>query len=195
MKRSSLYKLVGICCITLALGIIFFNLYEDYKISNNQKIILESYDNKAMEKDEVEIPDYLLNPDMDMPEIKLDGYDFIGILEIPAIDLRLPVLSSWSDDLSKVAPCRYYGSVYLNNIVIASHNSRAQFGSIKKLNVGDDALFYDNSGNVFEYKLVASEIISGDSAEKMISGKWPLTLFTCTYDNLNRYTLRFDYKK
>ena len=34
---------------------------------------------------EVEIPDYVLNPNMSMPVKRIDGQNYIGILEIPAI--------------------------------------------------------------------------------------------------------------
>lgn len=34
------------------------------------------------------IPDYVLNPDMDMPEVDVDGMSCIGTLEIPRLDLN-----------------------------------------------------------------------------------------------------------
>ncbi len=36
-----------------------------------------------------EIPDYVLNPDMEMPEEKVDGIPCVGILEIPSLNLKL----------------------------------------------------------------------------------------------------------
>ena len=45
---------------------------------------------------EVEISDYLLNPNMEMPEVEIDGNDYIGTLSIPALELSLPVMSQWS---------------------------------------------------------------------------------------------------
>ena len=79
-------------------------------------------------------PDYVLNPDMEMPEIQLSGLDnasCIGTLKIPALHLELPVLSEWSYPLLRKAPCRYAGSAYKGNLVIAAHNYSSHFGQIK----------------------------------------------------------------
>lgn len=130
---------------------------------------------------------------MEMPEIALedlDGAACIGVLEIPAIDLKLPVLSEWSYPLLKKAPCRYSGSAYLDNLVIAAHNYRTHFGKLKELEMGDEVIFTDAAGNRFEYKVAAVEALTPQSVEDMTSGEWALSLFTCTLDGKNRVTVR-----
>ncbi|MCI6909376.1 MAG: sortase, partial [Clostridiales bacterium] len=77
---------------------------------------------------ETEIPDYVLNPAMEMPETAVDGASYIGVLRIPALGLSLPVIGEWSDDGAKLAPCRYAGSAYTDDLVIAGHNYRTHFG-------------------------------------------------------------------
>lgn len=58
------------------------------------------------------VPDYILDPDREMPVVEIDGVACIGILSFPDRDLTFPVASEWSyDDLEKAA-CRYWGSVY-----------------------------------------------------------------------------------
>lgn len=96
------------------------------------------------------MPDDYENPEMEMPEVKLDSLEdgaCIGILEIPSLDLKLPVISKWSYPLLKKAPCRYSGSVYENNLVIAAHNYRSHFGRLKTLQNGSEVIFTDASGN------------------------------------------------
>lgn len=44
------------------------------------------------------IPDYVLNPDMEMSEVDVDGMSCIGTLEIPGLDLNLCVTSTCSDE-------------------------------------------------------------------------------------------------
>jgi len=58
----------------------------------------------------------------EMPTIKVDEYDCIGILSIPVLKLELPVLADWSYKNPKKAPCHYYGMYYGKDFVIAAHN-------------------------------------------------------------------------
>lgn len=139
---------------------------------------------------EVEIPDYILNPEMDMPEETIDGWDYIGILEIPALDLELPIISRWSYPALKIAPARYEGSAYQDNLVIAAHNYASHFGGIHELSLGDQVFFTDIDGNVFAYEVVVLETLKPTAIEQMCSGEWDLTLFTCTVDSRSRVTLR-----
>lgn len=71
---------------------------------------------------EEEISDYILNPEMDMPTQEIDGQDYIGTLVIESLGLSLPIISEWSYPRLRIAPCRYAGSAYLDNMVIAAHN-------------------------------------------------------------------------
>ena len=187
--KSKLFTFTGIFCLVLALIISVNNLIDDRMSINSQNKLIEAYDNQIVDESLLEVPDYVLNPDMDMPEVDVDGLSCIGILEVSSLDLRLPILGDWSDELLKKAPCRYSGSVYTNNMVIAGHNSRAQFNKLNKLKEGDLIVFTDVVGNVFEYYVSAIEVLDGDDVDGMLNG-WPLTLFMCTYDNLSRYTIR-----
>ena len=187
--KSKLFTFTGIFCLVLALIISVNNLIDDRISINSQNKLIEAYDNQIVDESLLEVPDYVLNPDMDMPEVDVDGLSCIGILEVSSLDLRLPILGDWSDELLKKAPCRYFGSAYTNNMVIAGHNSRAQFNKLNKLKEGDLIVFTDVVGNVFEYYVSAIEVLDGDDVDGMLNG-WPLTLFMCTYDNLSRYTIR-----
>lgn len=129
---------------------------------------------------ETVIPDYVLNPDMDMPSEEIEGFLYIGKLEIPALDITLPVIKEWSYKSLKKAPCCYSGSIYNNNMVIAGHNYNRHFGGLKNLAAGDAINFTDMDGNVFLYTVVETEILAPGKTEEMINGEYPLTLFTCT---------------
>lgn len=140
--------------------------------------------------DETYIPDYILNPKMDMPEEEIDGQSYIGILTIPELSLSLPVISEWSYPRLRKAPCRYYGSVYLNNMVIAAHNYKTHFGRLKELSKGDELSFTDTDGNVFHYKVAETETLSPYAVEEMTKGEGGLTLFTCTVGGKTRIAVR-----
>ena len=125
-----------------------------------------------------------------MPVEEIDGYGYVGYLSIPALGLELPVLGEWSDSGSRAAPCRYSGSAYLDNMVIAGHNYSGHFGTLKNLAPGDALSFTDIDGNVFSYTVVELETLPPYAVEEMTSGDWDLTLFTCTVGGQSRLAVR-----
>ena len=158
-------------------------------VQENTSMVLPALPSgKSLE--EAYIPDYILNPEMDMPEEDVDGQKYIGVLRIPDLSLELPVISNWSYPNLKNAPCRYAGSAYMNNMVIAAHNYYSHFGHLKDLSPGDEVTFTDVDGNVFQYEVSALEILSPFAVEEMTSGDWDLTLFTCTVGGQSRVTIR-----
>lgn len=136
------------------------------------------------------IPDYISNPTMEMPTVEVDGNFYIGILEIHALELSLPVISEWNDTRLKQVPCRYKGSVYLDNLIIAGHNYKKHFGGLKNLQIGDTITFTDMDEHCFSYTVTALEELDGTAIEAMESGDWDLTLFTCTIGGKKRVTVR-----
>ena len=202
---GKIFTITGLLLFAAALALSVYNLWDGYRAEQSREKLLEEYRDKNQnisdegeqaEESDGQIPDYQLNPEMEMPEITLedlDGAACIGVLEIPEIDLKLPVLSEWSYPLLKKAPCRYSGSAYLDNLVIAAHNYRTHFGKLKELETGDEVIFTDAAGNRFEYKVAVVEALTPQSVEDMTSGEWALSLFTCTLDGKNRVTVRCDF--
>lgn len=142
--------------------------------------------------DPIVIPDYILNPNMEMPTNTIDGIDYIGVLRIPALELELPIISNWSYSNLKTAPCRYSGSAYQNNLIICGHDYTSHFGHLKFLGEGDIATFTDIDGNIFTYGMADIEILQPTAIEEMESGGGDLTLFTCTVGGQSRLTVRFE---
>jgi sortase A len=140
--------------------------------------------------EEVEIPDYQLDPQREMPVEIINGKSYIGVLSIPALGLELPVIQKWSYPNLRVAPCRYTGSVYTDNLVIAAHNYISHFGNLKRLQPGDSVTFTDMEGNKFLYEVAVLETLSPNAVKEMSSGAWDLSLFTCTIGGKLRVTVR-----
>ncbi len=214
-KKGNFLIITGLLLLAAALCLMGYNLYEDSRAEQSVEQVLVSLNvTLPVEKDhpaeetgdplpteehqsaEVEmpeqglIPDYLLNPDMPMPEQSINGQDYIGVLEIPACDLTLPVISQWSYPSLKVAPCRYHGSAYTDDLVIVAHNYKAHFRRLKELQPGDEVRFTDVDGNVFVYEVTVLETLEPTAVEEMTSGQWDLTLFTCTTGGSYRLTVR-----
>ena len=126
----------------------------------------------------------------EMATIQVDGYDCIGILSVPALELELPVLTDWSYAKLKVAPCLYYGAYYEENFVIAAHNYDAHFGRLSQLLPGDRVLFTDVAGRSHSYEVVLLETLPKEATEEMIASGFDLSLYTCTPGGANRVTVR-----
>lgn len=201
-KLSKICAALGIILMIAALGVAVHNLKEERSAKQESAMVLGKIgeaipegvtrkDNAAIEDpEEWEIPSYVLDPDREMPEIEVDGYRYIGVLEVPSIELELPIMSAWDDEKLKVTPCRYKGSAYQNDLIIAGHNYRAHFSPLKNFTGGEEVVFTDVEGNQFVYEVGAVEIMKGMEVERMESGEWDLTLFTCTYNGQSRFALR-----
>ena len=207
-RIGNILKGAGLILVTAAVLLLVYNLWDGHRARESEEAILAEYlqeNKKASEspddsdKDDIQnIPDYLLNPDMDMPEYTLKSLGdvaCIGILEIPALDLELPVISSWSYSSLRLAPCRYSGSAYKGDLVIAAHYYQSHFGGLRTLPEGSEVFFTDAVGNRFSYYVAVTEALTPWSVDDMTSGEWPLTLFTCTLDSQNRVTVRCEYSE
>ncbi len=130
------------------------------------------------------------DPAQEMPTEKVDGQNCIGVLEIPSLSLSLPVLSTWSDAGLRLAPCRYQGSASRGDLIIAAHNYRRHFGTLRRLSAGDAVFFTDAAGNRFAYAVSYTEQLAGTAVAEMAAGDWDLTLFTCTAGGKDRLAIR-----
>lgn len=198
-NKGILWRVLGGLLMCAALFLSIYNVYES-KMAEDSVVdvsvqLKAQVDKKITESmmEEPDIPDYERYPEMEMPTVEIDGEVYIGFLEIPELNMTLPIMGgTWSEAKLKKAPCLYNGSVYLNNLVIAGHNYRSHFSGLKKLEEGTELCFIDAEGNVFSYLLAWTEIIDEYDMEGMLAKEepWDLTLFTCTYGGKDRYTLR-----
>lgn len=131
--------------------------------------------------------------------VELDGNSttVIGIIEIPNINIKYPILSNISDELLKISPCRFYGPLpnEKGNLCIAAHNYDDDrfFGNLHKLNIGDMINIYDSSNNVTHY-YVYDKFESSEKDTSCINQDVhvlkELTLITCNNLNKNRLIIK-----
>lgn len=112
--------------------------------------------------------DHELDPSMPMPTANVQGTDYVGILEVPSLNLKLSVASELTRANLKVAPCRHTGSVYTNDMTIGAHNYSNFFGGIINLHIGAEVRFTDLNGNVFIYRVSEVEVLSADQGAQLI---------------------------
>lgn len=201
---GSVMTAFGLIMCLGAAGLTGYNILEDKRAGEAVSSVLEKIEQSAgnafnaaaantaddSETAEDEAHADMPDPDMEMPVMEIDGYNYIGVLEIPALGLELPVMEEWDYTRMKTAPCRYSGSVYRNDLIIAAHNYSSHFGNLQDLNFGDTILFTDMNGNRFEYQAVMTEMLDGMAVDEMKNNPWDLTLFTCTLSGQARVTVR-----
>ncbi|MDD6043993.1 MAG: sortase [Eubacteriaceae bacterium] len=185
-KKGTVFIIAGLILLAIAAGLVTYNVLEAKRAeiaSRDALAQLTQVMGTEDWKDEI-------NPDREMPTREIDGYLYIGTLEIPSLDLKLPIMEEWDYPRLRIAPCRYEGSAYKNNMIIAGHNYPAHFGGIRELPVGTKIRFTDVEGNVFDYTLEWIDVLKPYQTEEMSQGDWDLSLFTCTYDLSSRHVLR-----
>lgn len=192
-KAGTIFITAGSLLLAAALLLVGYNLYDEYRAGQTANHVLEALQQQMPETpsddlqtpensilEQTEIPDYVLNPDMEMPTQEIEGNDYIGVLEIPSLGLSLPVKSEWSYPRLKLAPCRYHGSAYTGSLTIAAHNYRTHFGPVRDVSAGTQVFFTDVKGRRFSYEVSAVETIETTAIEDAVSEAWDLTLITCT---------------
>lgn len=199
VNKGNFFIRIGLLLIVAAFLMTAYNIWDNIragKVSQDALNFLRdqiessrenSLDNKTANGE----PLYKRYPEMDMPLINIEGKDYIGILKIDAIGLELPVKGEFSYPDLRETPCRYKGSVYIDNMIIAGHNFARHFGGLKNISIGDEARFTDGEGNVFLYKATDIMQIDGTDIDGMQEGEWDLTLFTCTLSGRSRVAVRF----
>ncbi len=141
---------------------------------------------------EIEVPE-------EQKSVAKDGtvYYTIGVINIPSIKVNYPILSTYSDELLKIAPCKFHGPNpnEVGNLCIAGHNYRNSkfFSKVPDLENGNIIEITDLSGETVEYKVYDKYIVNPDELEctsQLTNGKKEVTLITCTDDNKQRYIIK-----
>ena len=188
--RGTVWINAGLLLIAAALFLSVYNEWESHEARDSaRQVIAQLCDELPTEAGE---PTTLPDVRREMPVKTINGRDYIGVLSIPSLELELPVISKWDYPALKVAPCRYSGSLYQDNLIICAHNYASHFGKLKELQPGDIVLFTDMDEHVVTFQMVERETLNPMDAEGMEAGDWDLTLFTCTIDGQTRVTIRFE---
>ena len=197
MKRNGTVLIfLGSLLILAAAALTAYNLIESAQAQHFSENVLEQLEIVSITvpaKESLESgaqPDYVRFPDMEMPVVTVEDQTYLGTLQIPSLELELPVISDWDYAALKKAPCRYQGSAYSGDLILMAHNYDSHFGRLHKLRPGDDVYLKDTKGNLFSYEVGDLEEIPGTDVEAMPAGEWDLTLFTCTYGGQNRIAVR-----
>ena len=190
-KLGKILIIIGIILITTSATLLIYNNYKEYKAGIKSQEVLTILKTNYDQIDQTIINQKEISNNIkEMKTKTVNGYDYIGTISIPVLNLELPIMSEYDYNRLNIAPCRYYGSIYTNDLIICAHSYETHFKNIINLNQKDKIIITDVSGNVYIYEVLEIEILNPKEVSKMINNEFDLTLYTCTNDGLNRITIR-----
>ncbi len=126
-----------------------------------------------------------------------EDFFVIGSIEVPSIGIKYPILSNASDELLKIAPCRFFGPFpnEVGNLCIAAHNydNNKFFSNLHKLEIGDPIKIYDSNNSLIIYYVYNKYEINQNNTSctsQYTHGKREITLVTCNNINKNRLIVK-----
>ena len=188
MRKIYNFLLIILMLAAIIVGIMIFNKY--YKEIKNEEQLSEVV--TSIEKTEKE------------KSYTCKGYDVIGIIEIPKIKIKYPILSKTTEESMLVSVTKFWGPGVneIGNVTIAGHNnfSGTMFGKTKQLEKNDIIKLTDLKNNTIEYKVFDKYSIDPNDVscvESVEKGTREVTLLTCTKGHKERLIIkaREDIKK
>ncbi len=204
-KLGELFMALGALLLVAAVGLLAYNQWDDWRAGRSVADIQDALEAAVEEAEAAATPAPYIGSayaaadsedeaqDTEMATVEVDGYEYIGTLSIPSYGLQLPVMAQWSYAGLKIAPGRYSGSVWTDDLIICGHNYDRHFGNLKNLEPGDIITFTDVEGNIFDYQVEEIITLQPTVVEEKACreyGEWDLTLFTCTIGGQTRVTVR-----
>ena len=190
---------LGCLLIAAALGLAAYNIWDAERAEKASNEIAQKLVEKIDDKADDATPSPYADKDAKMPTAMIDGYEYIGLLEIPSRSLSLPVMSTWDYDRLQISACLFTGSYYTNDIVICAHNYAKHFMPLISMGIGEDVYFTNVEGMTIHYIVTNRETVQPTDVELMTenisnSGQstmdWDMTLFTCNLGGQTRCAVR-----
>ena len=128
---------------------------------------------------------------------KGNEYSVVGVVNIPKINCKYPILAETTDELLKVSVCKFWGANpnEVGNLCIVGHNYKNSkfFSKVPTLVVGDIVEITDLSGKTLKYQ--AYDIYTVEPSDtrctsQLTQGKKEVTLITCTDDTKQRVIVK-----
>ena len=192
-KAGIFLMLAGGAAIIFSLIIIAVNIRLDSQGKKNSENVLNILESEisSYSEDENNITYTDGNGLKKSKTISVDNNYYSGIIDIPEIGIKLPVMSEWNYDNLNISPCLFYNDEKNNRKIIAGHNYSSHFGKLKQLKQGDYIIFTNAENKRVIYKVLQSDILGSTDTDKMLGGDdWNLTLFTCSLSGYERVTVR-----
>lgn len=161
--RGAWLRLPGTVALLVALGVAVAGAWRDWSLGQQTRAVLD-----ALPEPVARVDASLVDPAADMPSVEVDGGEYLGVLRIEPLGLELPVSATWEDAELGVAPCRYSGTVYGNDIVVVGGDGGSQLGTLSSLAGGEEVVLSDMLGNDFAYVVDGVETLQPTEIDRAI---------------------------
>ena len=128
-----------------------------------------------------------------LPELEFKGYKIEGIIEIPKIGIKYPIIDHTNEETMKVSITKFWGpqANEIGNYTVAGHNNKdgTMFGKTKYLQIGDKIKLTNFKNETVEYEVFKIYSINPDDVscvESVENNTREITLITCTNGHKNR---------
>lgn len=125
--------------------------------------------------------------------LEYNGYQIEGIIEIPKIEIKYPIINQTTEETMKLSITKFSGpqANEIGNYTLAGHNNRdgTMFGKTKYLQIGDIIKLTNLKNETIEYEIFKIYSINPDDVsciESVEEGTREITLITCTNGHKNR---------
>lgn len=124
-------------------------------------------------------------------------YSIIGIINIPKINVKYPIIDQTSEELLKVSACKFWGpnANEVGNLCVVGHNYKNSkfFSKVPTLSCGDIVEITDLNGKTIQYE--AYDIYTVDPSDtkctsQLTQGRREVTVITCTNDVKQRVVVK-----
>lgn len=176
MKKRilSLGIILGFCLILGSLCLILGSQFRIRQGTQECNAVLSQVNNLLSERTQGTPEGY---PNTEMPALDIHETDYIGLLEIPAFGIALPVSDDWTNKDLYCAPSRFCGSVYDHSLVIGGGDYTLQFAFCDKIDIGTLVVLTDLTGAEFPYCVSRVDRSEQANAQWLAHSDFDLTLF------------------
>lgn len=200
MKNNKLKIYKAIFCMLLiaaivVIGKIIFKYGSNQKNEKESQEAIAAFSNIDFSKNEGESGS--------QTQLQYKGYDIIGIVKIPKINIEYPILEIGNIDPEnakkpmKLSIIKYWGEKVndYGNLSIAGHNNKdgTMFGKTKKLEIGDIVELTDLTGQTIKYSIYDIFVADPNDVNILLPKDEKIrevTLITCTNGNKARLILK-----
>lgn len=182
-KIINIFIIILILAAIIVFGVIIYR-YSQYQKNSEEAIeVVAQIEKEFEEKSGTE----------QKVETEYKGYGVVGIIEIPKINIKYPILNKTNDDSMQYSITKFAGGEVnsIGNFVVAGHNylDGSMFGKVKQLEIGNEIKLTDLYNNTVTYEIF--DIYSVDPNDTSIlesvqENTREVTLITCTKGHVER---------
>ena len=195
-KLSSLLMIFGFCLILIGFWYLILYFIEYNRETPKVDVVLSELERPYIEKqvlkkpkieyiDVVETTDEVTKGYFDGVTL-IENEEYIGYIDIPSIEIKLPILRNYSESALNISPTVYKYDLETNQLIIGGHNYKRHFSKLKNVSVGEQLSMTNSEGDIYTYEILEILTLDGYDVDALHSLEYDLILFTCTLGGSSR---------